>query len=212
MMRIIVLIKEIPNLADSYVSKSQQTLIFNSPPILNPVDENTIELALQLKEKNFGEVIAIGLGPEDLEIKLKDALAMGCDEAYHIMDPIFEGVDSLQTAIILSRAIKKLGPFDLIIAGSGSITGNGGQVGIRVAEILNLNQAIKVKGVKIEELNLPALITVLKDSNCPRIPTAVGIAKAAHKKLTRLTSSDLGMSQDDLEKTKAFDLVREYLS
>lgn len=194
-MRIIVLVKQVPNLADSYVSKSQQAVVFNGPPILNPVDENAIEYALQMKEQKGAEVIAIGLGPEDLEIKLKDALAMGCDEAYHIVDKIFEGVDSLQTALILSRAIKKQGTFDFIVAGSGSITGNGGQVGARVAEILNFN----------------GLVTVSKDSNKPRIPTAVGIAKAAHKKLIRFSASDLGISQDDLEKAKAFDIAREYL-
>lgn len=194
-MRIIVLVKQVPNLADSYVSKSQQAVVFNSPPILNPIDENAIESALKLKEEKSAEVIAIGLGPEDLEIKLKDALAMGCDEAYHIVDKIFEGADSAQTALILSRAIKKQGAFDSIVAGSGSITGNGGQVGIRVSEILNFG----------------GLVTVSKDSNKPRIPTAVGIAKAAHKKLIRLSASDLGISQDDLEKARAFDTVREYL-
>ncbi len=210
-MHIIVLVKQIPNLFDSYVSKSQQAVVFNGPPILNPVDENGIELALQLREKKGAGVVAIGLGPEDLEIKLKDALAMGCDEAYHIVDKIFEGIDSTQTSLILSRAIKKQDAFDLIIAGSGSITGNGGQVGIRLAEILNLSQAINVKDLKADDLNLPALITVLKDSNKPRIPTAVGIAKAAHKKLIRLSASDLEISQDDLEKARAFDSVREYL-
>lgn len=210
-MRIIVLIKQVPNLSDSYVSKSRQAVVFNSPPILNPVDENAIEWALKIKEQKGGGVIAIGLGPEDLEIKLKDALAMGCNEAYHIVDEIFEGLDSLQIALVLSRAIKKQGAFDLIITGSGSITGNGGQVGIRIAEILNLSQSINVRDIKVDHLNLPVLITVLKDSNKPRIPTAVKIAKAAHKKLIRLTASDIGVSQSDLEKTKAYDLAREYL-
>ncbi len=213
-MRIIVLVKQIPNISDSYVSKSQQAVVFNSPPILNPVDENAIEFALKLKEEKGAEVIAVGLGPEDLEIKLKDALAMGCDEAYHIVDKIFEGIDSTQTALILSRAIKKQGAFDSIVAGSGSITGNGGQVGIRVAEILKLpltpSSPLWGEG-KGEGVNLPALITVSKDSNKPRIPTAAGIAKAAHKKLICLSASDLGILQDDLEKARAFDIVREYL-
>lgn len=210
-MRIVVIIKQIPNLSDSYVSKSQQAVVFNSPTILNPVDENAIEFALRIKEQKDAEVVAMGLGPEDLEIKLKDALAMGCDEAYHITDKIFEGIDSAQTALILSHAIKKQGAFDLVIAGSGSITGNGGQVGIRVAEVLNLPQSINIKEIKIDDFILPALITVLKDSNRPRIPTAGGIAKAAHKKMVRLSATDLGISQDDLEKAKAFDMIREYL-
>lgn len=194
-MRIIVLIKQIPNLADSYVSKSKQAVVFNSPQILNPVDENAIEFALKVKEEKAATVIAMGLGSEDLEMKLKDALAMGCDEAHHIADKIFEGADSAQAALILSRAIKKQGGFDSIVAGAGSITGNGGQVGIRVAEILNFD----------------GLVVVAKDSNKPRIPTAMGIAKAAHKKLVHFSASDLGISQDELEKARAFDMAREYL-
>ncbi|MDZ7332051.1 MAG: hypothetical protein ONB31_08735, partial [candidate division KSB1 bacterium] len=161
---------------------------------------------------------------EDSEI-LREAYAIGVDNCYQLTDPQFEGNDPYISAVVLSRAISRLGPFDLILCGAKSEVGFSGQIGPRVAEILNLRQATSVlslsiqgtaivvssmiKGNPIERtINLPALITVEQAICQPKIPTAMMIMKAYKKTIVVWNANDLGFTAHEIGDSAA--LTRVY--
>lgn len=212
-MRIITLIKAIPDLSNISISKSQQKIFENNPPILNPVDENALELSLTFKDSQKAEVVVVSFTQPSNEKILHQALAMGADRAYLINDPNFLGEDHFLKACVLAEAIKKIGNFNLIISGSGSITGNGGQAGPRVAEYLNLPQFTQVKSLQLIENKIftekfPCLLTVALGINKPRIPNALAVMKAGKKEIIKLNIQDLNL-EPSIKKTS--EVVRTYL-
>lgn len=226
-MRIITLIKPIPDLSNISISKSQQKIFENNPPIFNPVDENTIELSLSIKDSHQAEVLAITFCPSAGEKILHQALSMGADQAYLINEDNSLIEDCFAKAVILAEVIKKIGGFDLIIAGSGSITGNGGQTGPRIAEWLNIPQITQVKNIKLkenriiaekftdinliitQEEKLPCLLTVATGINKPRLPSALAVIKAGKKEITKLKAGDLNF-EPPLKKTS--EIIRTNLA
>lgn len=199
-MRIIVAVKQVPNTTDVRIDPKTGTLIREGvESIVNPEDLNAVEGALQLREANGGEVIVISMGPPQAEEALREVLAMGVDEAYLLTDKALAGGDTLATAYSLSRAIRKIGEFDLVICGRQAIDGDTAQVGPQLAEFLKLPQITYVRKVDIDEDNvlaerlledgyeivkaaLPALLTVTKEVNSPRYPTMGGIRQAFREK------------------------------
>ncbi len=197
-MRIIVPVKQVPNTNDVRIDPKTGTLIREGvESIVNPEDLNAVEAALDLKEKHGGEVIVLSMGPPQAEEALREVLAMGVDEAYLLTDRALAGADTLATAYSLSRAVRHLGEFDLVICGRQAIDGDTAQVGPQLAEFLKLPQITYVTKVDIEDgsvlaervledaiqivkAKLPALLTVTKDVNHPRYPTMGGI-RAAHR-------------------------------
>ncbi len=208
-MRIAVCIVMIPKFEDVFVHRTTGELRA-IPAIMNPADENALELALSMKDSKGGEVVAVSCGGESSDGVLRRAIAMGCDHAYHLLDERFTGSDPLATARILGEALKKIKP-DLVICGSEAL--NGGQTGPRVAEVLGVPHFIEAVNVtpedppklkrmrddREEELNLsvPSLVTVRRGVNSPRIPKAVQIMRA-HKEgvLMRWNLEDLGIDAD----------------
>src|SRR3989338_6834279 len=110
-MRIIALIKAIPDLNNISISQSQQKIFENNPPILNPADEFALELSLSIKDSQKAEVIVLSLTQMSNEKILHKALAMGADLAYLISDTELLSEDPFLKAEILSAAIKKIGQF-----------------------------------------------------------------------------------------------------
>lgn len=197
------------------VDETTGTLIRDGvPSILNPFDELAVEAAVQLKEKYGGEVTLITMGPPQAKEALLKALAMGGDKAVHMTDRAFAGADTWVTALTLAEQIKKM-EFDIVICGKQAIDGDTAQVGPGVATQLGIPQLTYVSkvreidlenkrivvermledGKEIAESSLPALLTVVKDINEPRLPSLLGIKKAAKAEISTLTASDLAVDK-----------------
>jgi len=216
-MDIIVCIKQVPDTASLHTLKinpKTNTLMRDTAPaIINPFDENAIEEGIRLKEKYAGEVTVLSMGPPQVEKALRDALAMGADNAILLSDRSFAGADTLATSYTLAEAIKKIGKFDLILFGKQAIDGDTAQVGPGVAECLGLPQITYVRKIEIEngklraertledsfelvEAELPAVITVTKEINTPRYPSLKGIMKSKKAQITIWSLKEMSIDSD----------------
>ena len=213
-MNIIVLVKQVPDTAQLSSSlDGLQLLGEGGPRIVNPWDEYALETAIQLKEAHGGTVTALCMGRAGAEEALKIALAMGADEAILISDPALAHSDSLATARALAAAIKKIGHYDLIIAGRSAIDGNTWATGVQVAALLDVPQISYVAELKAVDVaaktvtavrlmeggretvssSLPAAISVVKEINEPRYPSFIGIRRAAKADIPTWGIADLGL-------------------
>jgi len=198
-MNVVVCIKQVPDTTEVRIDPVTNTLVREGvPSIINPFDENAIEEGIRLVEKHGGKVTVITMGPPQAEEALRRALSMGADEAVLISSRAFAGGDTWATSYVLSRAIRKLGDFDLVLCGKQAFDGDTAQVGPGVAEQLGIPQATYVIEVEIDgkrmrarrvledryeviEMRLPALITVVKQINEPRHPRLKNVMAAKKK-------------------------------
>ncbi len=215
-MKIVACIKQVPDTTDVKINPETRTLVREGvESITNPFDEYALEEALLTREKYGGEVHAITMGPPQAIEVLKNALAIGSDYAYLISDNSFAGSDTWATAYTIAHAIKKIGAVDLVICGKQAIDGDTAQVGPGVATQLGIPQLTYVSkvreidlenkrivvermledGKEIVESSLPALITVVKDINEPRLPSLLGIKKAAKAEIPTWTIEDLPLER-----------------
>lgn len=216
-MKIVVLIKQVPDTTEVKLDPRTGTLIREGvPSIINPEDKNALEAALQLKESMAARVIVISMGPPQADDALREALAMGADEAILLTDRAFAGADTWATATTLGYALKKIGDFDLVIAGRQAIDGDTAQVGPQVAEFLGIPQVTYVRKLVIDdgkvratrtledgfeeiEAPLPALLTITKEANLPRYPHAGAIMTAYREQtVTHWGVKDIGANPDQL--------------
>ncbi len=207
-MNIIVCMKQVPDTTEVKIDPKTGRLIREGvPSIINPEDKNAIEAALDIR--GDGKVTVLTMGPPQAEDALREALAMGVDDAILMGDVKFAGSDTWATANAIAFAIKKIGSFDLIMCGRQAIDGDTAQVGPQLAENLQLPQISYVEkieaekdkitvhrgmedGYEIIETELPALITVTKDINTPRYPSLQGIHAAFNdKEITRWNAADV---------------------
>jgi electron transfer flavoprotein beta subunit len=192
--------------------------------IINPYDEYAIEEAIQVRDANGGEVTVISVGTDEAEKQLRTALAMGADKAVliNIEDDVENG-DQFTTAKIVSEYLKDKNA-DLILGGNVAIDGGSGQVGPRVAELLNIPYVttitkLEIDGAKVTvtrdvegdseviETSLPLLVTAQQGLNEPRYPSLPGIMKAKKKPLEQLELDDLDLDEDEVEaKTKTIEI------
>jgi len=219
-MKMIVCIKQVPDTTDVKIDSKTGTLIREGvPSIINPDDKHAIEEALRLKEKFGGDVTVISMGPPQADDALREALAMGVDEAILLSDRAFAGADTLATSYTLATAIKKIGDYDIIICGRQAIDGDTAQIGPQMAEYLGVPQVTYVRNVEIKgkklmvertledgyekiETSLPALITVIKDLNKPRYPSVGGIVEAYREREVKVWTAkdvDADLSKIGLE-------------
>lgn len=185
------------------------------PSIINPFDENAIEAGLELKEKYGGTVIVVSMGPPQVKESLKDAIAMGVDETILVSDRKFAGADTLATSYTLSKVIEKIGDVDIIFFGKQAIDGDTAQVGPGVAENLNLPQVAYIRkidvadnvatverimedGHEVVDVELPAVFTVLKEINEPRLPSLRGKMRARKAEIPVWTVADLNVEEEKL--------------
>lgn len=192
--------------------------------IINPYDEYAVEEAIQVRDAQGGEVTVISVGSEEAEKQLRTALAMGADKAVLIdIEDDIENGDQFTTAKIIGEYLKDK-KADLIIAGNVAIDGGSGQVGPRVAEILDIPYITTITKLDISdgnvsvirdvegdsetiEASLPLLVTAQQGLNEPRYPSLPGIMKAKKKPLEELELDDLDLEEDDVEaKTKTIEI------
>lgn len=208
-LKIIVLIKQVPDIEKVRFDVETGRIDRSSAPAeTNPFDLHALEAGLQIKEKLGGSVTVISMGPRQAESSLKDALARGADRAILLTDSRLAGADTIATAKALAAAIRKLGEFDLILCGEKTVDGDTGQVGPEVAELLGIPHAayiceiseithgwIKVvsdMGDKyMYELKLPALLTVTRELNSPRLPALKDLLRAKRAQIEVWTADDL---------------------
>src|SRR3989304_2748759 len=216
MVNIIVLVKQVFQVADLKVDRNTKTLVTQSVPrVISEADKNAVEEAIRIKEKHGGKVAAISMGAPEAKEALREALAMGADEAYLLTDPLFEGSDAHATASVLATAVTKIVDYDLIVCGAYSEDLFSFQVGPRLAEICNLTQITYATKVTLEgsrviaerdlenerqvvEGRLPCLISVMREINEPRLPTLMAIMAASKKPMNTWTAADLGLGEDEL--------------
>ena len=128
-MKIVVCIKQVPDTNEVKLDPVTNTLIRDGvPSIINHDDKSGIEAALQLKEKLGGTVTVVCMGPPQADVALREALAMGCDDAILISGREFGGSDTYATSNIIAAGLKKIG-YDLVITGRQAIDGDTAQVG-----------------------------------------------------------------------------------
>jgi len=186
-MKIIVCIKQVPNTNKVEIDPKTGTLNRQGvTSIINPDDLHAIEEALRIKEKKENvEVTVLTMGPPQADTALREALALGVDEAIHLTDRNFAGSDTWATATILAAAIRKIGDYDIIFCGREAIDGDTAQVGPELAEFLDIPQVTYVKEVDFEgeeikvkrafetgtfvvKSKMPVLLTVIEELNEPR--------------------------------------------
>jgi electron transfer flavoprotein beta subunit len=209
-MNFIVCIKQVPGTTEVKIDPRTNTLIREGvESIVNPFDAYAIEEGLRLKERMGGKVTVISMGPPQAELALREALSMGCDEAVLLTDAAFAGSDTLATSYTLACGIRKIGEFDLVICGKQAIDGDTAQVGPGIAEKLEIPAVTYVKkiedidkayiivermmeeGYEVIEMGLPALITVVKEINEPRLPSLKGMIRAKKAKIHMWNASDI---------------------
>ena len=216
-LKIVVPVKQVPEIADVKVNEETGTLIREGvPSILNPFDEYAVEEAIKLREKYGGEVTIITMGPPQAKEALLKALAMGGDKAIHMTDRAFAGADTWATSYTLTQCIKKIGDFNIIFCGLQAIDGDTAQVGPEIAAQLGIPQITYVEsvdklegkkltakvqtddGYKIVEVRVPVLITGITPSSFePTNPPMMSIMKANKKPFETWDAEELGGSKDD---------------
>jgi len=184
------------------------------PAVINPLDRNAIEQAVELKARRGGTLSVVTMAPPEAENQLLEAVAMGCDRAFLLTDKAFAGADSLATARCLTAAIGKIGRYDLVFCGGYSLDGSTSQVGPQIAELLGIPDLTHViwmeiaasklrarckteEGAVAYEVDLPALITFDAEANQPRLAGMTGIRKAAEAPIVTWAAGDLGLGADE---------------
>ncbi len=215
-MKIVVCIKQVPDTTDVKINPETNTLIREGvASMINPFDMYAIEEGVRLKERFGGEVVVVTMGPPQAQEALREALSLGVDTAIHLSDRAFAGSDTWATSLVLSKAIGKIADFDLIICGKQASDGDTAQVGPGIASHLDLPQATYVRridtvhldttpkivvverlleeGYELLELELPALITVVKEINVPRMPGLRAKLNARKATITTWNNQDLAI-------------------
>ena len=220
-MDIIVCVKQIP---DPEIPPAKFKLDIESkrvvppegiPPVINPYDEQAVELALRLKDKHGGKTTVLTVGSQAASSIVKHALAMGAEEGIILADKAFEGTDSFSIAYILSQAIQKVGGYDLILCGRQAADWDEGLVGSIIAENLSLplvtlaeavdvaDGELKVKrvildGYQVFTVPTPAVVTVSNEVGRPRLPSGWGIISASQKKIPIWGAVDIGVDPSQI--------------
>lgn len=216
-MNIIVCIKQVPETTEVRINPETNTLIREGvKSIINPFDMYAIEEAVRLKERFGGKVSVVTMGPPQADGALREAISMGADEGYLVCDRAFAGSDTWATSYTLAGAIKKIGAFDLVICGKQASDGDTAQVGPGISTHLDIPQVTYVKkveeatdkymrvermleeGYEIIETPLPALLTVVKEINEPRIPSLKGLMRAKSAKITTFTQKELNLDPQQI--------------
>lgn len=213
-MNIVVCVKQVPQ--EIRINKTKGTLIRDGiKGVINPCDKNAIELAITLKEKHGGKITLVSMGPKDVENTLTHGLAMGADQAVLVCDRVCAGADTLATAFALATVIKKLDDVQLVLCGKETTDSGTQHVGPQIAHYLGIPQVTYVVNLLIEdskiratrqlkdeyetvEAGLPALVTVVKGINEPRMPTYLNIYEASKKDTHKWCAEDLGLKEDEV--------------
>ncbi len=196
-MNIIVCAKQVVDVSEMKIdSNTKKPILQGVPQKISDIDKNALEEAIKIKDKHGGKITIVTVGPPDAKERIKELLAMGADEGILVTPP--EEFDYHVVSNLLSGAIKKLGEYDLVLCGEASIDMFSGQIGPRLAGLLNIPQITYAQSLNAEkdkiiaernmgdkavseESSYPVLVTVTKEINEPRLPSLMQILGAANK-------------------------------
>ena len=214
-MNLIVCLKQVPGTTRVEIDPQTNTLVRKGiKNVINPFDTYALEEGVRLKERCGGKVIAISMGPPQAEEMLREAISLGADEAILLSDGAFAGSDTLATSYTLAQAAAKLRPYDLIICGRQTLDGDTGQVAPELAEMLGVpfvayvsqieeisGESMRVRrmiedGHEVIETPLPAVISVVKEINVPRLPSLRGLSKAKSASIPVWTAEEVGVDKE----------------
>ena len=233
-MKIVVCTKQVPDTKSAVKFNPDGTLDRSAMlAIMNPDDKAGLEAALRLKDKYGAEVTVISMGLPTAEDILREALAMGADNAILVTDRVLGGADTWATSTTIAGAIRNL-EYDLIITGRQAIDGDTAQVGPQISEhlgipVISYAQKIEIEGdsVIVErqfddryhvlKAQMPCLVTALSELNEPRYMTPGGIFDAVKKEITTwgranlvdVDDSNLGLKGSPTQIAKASNKVRK---
>ncbi len=210
-MKTVVCIKQVPGTHEVKIDPETKRLMRESvEAVMNPFDAYALEQAVLLREAHGGEVIALSMGPKKARETLREAISCGADSAILLNSHAFAGSDTWATSYALAMAIQQIGDVDLIICGKQAIDGDTAQIGPGIAAHLDLPQATNASamgevtettvnvtrmhedGFDVCEVDLPAVVTVVKDINSPRVPTLKGRLAARNAEITAWNEEDIG--------------------
>ena len=233
-MKIVVCIKQVPDTKGGVKFNPDGTLDSAAMlAIMNPDDKAGLEAALKIKEETGAEVTVLTMGLPKADDVLREALAMGADNAILVTDRVLGGADTWATSTTLAGALRNI-DYDLIITGRQAIDGDTAQVGPQIAEHLSLPVISYAEDIKVEgnavvvkrqyedryhmvKAQMPCLITALSELNVPRYMTPGGIFDAYNKEVTvwgradlkDVDDSNLGLKGSPTKIAKASDKVRK---
>ncbi len=226
MLNIIVCIKQVPETQEVRLDPVTHTLKREGiAAIINPFDLYALEEALRVKDSQGGTVTLLTMGPPQADAALREALGYGADGAVLLSDKNFAGADTWATALTLARAIEKLGGADLIFTGKQAIDGDTAQVGPMLATILDIPYVAWARkltfsdggnltverlldhGYDAVETSLPALVTVVKEINEPRVPSFKAKLKAKKEVIPVWGLADLNLSAQEVGLSGSFTQV-----
>ncbi|MGO8692291.1 MAG: electron transfer flavoprotein subunit beta/FixA family protein [Rectinemataceae bacterium] len=209
-MKIIVPIKQVPETSNVKMDPETGTVIrAGIETVVNPLDLYALETALRLRESRGGSITVLTMGPPQAVKALKEAVAMGCDEAILVSDRKFGGSDTWATSYTLAQAVRKIGAFDLIVAGERATDGDTAQVGPGIASWLDCPVATYVAkiaevtdsrivverlvedGYQILSMLFPCLLTVVKEIASPRLPTLRGKMNARQMQIPVFSTENM---------------------
>jgi len=186
------------------------------PLVLNPLDKNAMEAALQLKERVEAHIAVLSMGPPGAGKIVRECLALGADRGFLLCDPAFAGADAYATAYTLAKGVERIGSYDVVFCGMASSDGSTELVGPELATLLGIPVVTRVKeivefdekwwkvkaslenGYRLMQVKLPAVFTVTRELNTPRTLSFSGIIKARKKEITHWGISELGVPEESV--------------
>ena len=216
-MKILVCLKQVPDTLDVQFGEDFTLQREHVAQVTNPADESALELGLALREQLGGTLTVLSMGPRRAEGMLREALALGAEDAVLLNDPAFAGADTLATATALHAAMAVLGPFDMVLCGRRAADGETGQVGPMLASLLGwacVANAMEVtvsagegggtatltvaqlteEGTATWQCQTPAVVTLCEWRYRLRPPSMAGLRRASKAALRRITAADLGLA------------------
>jgi electron transfer flavoprotein beta subunit len=211
-MHVVICVKQVPDTETKIRVKDGQVDHSETKYVVNPYDEYAVEEGLRIKERlGEGKITLVSMGPERAKDALKSGLAVGADEAIHLVDEAFEGSDPYATALVLSRALQKI-DYDIVFCGKQGVDEDHAQVGIILAELLDIPHVSVVTRLEISDDHksilahrevegghevvsapLPAVITAQKGLNEPRYASIKGIMAVKKKVIPEWNAGEIGV-------------------
>ncbi len=206
-MNIIVCAKQVVDVSEMKVDpNTKKPILQGVPQKISDIDKNAMEEAIKIRDKHGGKITVVTVGPNDAKERIKELLAMGADEG--VLIPIPDKCDYRVVSTLLAEAIKKIGEYDIVLCGEASIDMFSGQIGPRLAGLLNIPQITYAQSINADkdkavaernmgdksvttESSFPVLITVTKEINEPRLPSLMQILGAANKPINEWSADSL---------------------
>ena len=217
-MNIVVCVKQVPEIGLVKVDDAANKIIYPSGPgMTNPFDDYAVEESIRIKEKVGGKVYAVSLGNQNAEPTLRNCLALGVDEAILFSVPDVNSLDAYTASFLIASGIKKIGSYDLVLCGKQAVDGDSSLMPPALAEWLNLPEVSFVKkfenissdsatvlrmtedGYDVVEVSLPAVISVVKEINEPRLPSLKGKMRAKSAPLVVWGKEELGLEEEKIK-------------